>query len=116
LRGLDGLGDGAVCRHDDNHQRGPTTLQFLKESKPIHIVQVQVNDDQVGTGTNAGIERSLRRLDDFHRVVGRAQPGLHEATRFGVIVDYHDPRPAFNLWGCLITRLVSLEFLSDSEP
>ncbi len=48
LRGLHGIGDGAVRGEQDHLEARPAVLQFLQEADAIHRFHAQIGDDEVG--------------------------------------------------------------------
>ena len=95
LRRVDGVGNGAVRRQDDDAQARPAALQFLEQPDPVHLIHAQVGDDQVGPEAGTGREGGRGALDRLDLVILGAQSDGEQAQQPRIIVDDENSRLAF---------------------
>ena len=90
LRGVHGVGNGAVGREDDDLEARVARLQFLEQADAVHLVHAQVGDDQLRTEAAGGGERQRRAFHGFDLVVLRAQADGQQAQQARIVVDDQD--------------------------
>ncbi len=90
LRRLDGIGNGAVRREQQDAESRPLALDLLEQLDAVHVVHAQVGDDEIGPETRQSRERFGRAFDGLDVVVLRAQANAQEAKQAGIVVDEQD--------------------------
>ena len=97
LRGVHGVGNGAVRGEDDDLEAGIAGLQFLEQADAVHLVHAQVGDDELGPEAAGGGQRQRRAFDGLDFVVLGAQADGQQAQQARIVVDDQDAGFAFGL-------------------
>ncbi len=95
LRGLYGIGDGAMGGQHDDLQARPAVLQFLQQRDAVHRFHAQVRDHQIRTETAGGRDRLRAALDRLNVVALGAQPDGQKAQQARIIIDDQNSGFAF---------------------
>jgi hypothetical protein len=73
VRGMHGIGNGAVCGQNDHPQSRPTALQLLQQTDAIHMIHAQIRDDEIRPEAHAGRQGRRSALHRFNLVILGAQ-------------------------------------------
>src|SRR5712691_4251155 len=87
------LGLGLACDpgHDDNGDSGVSDLPLVKEVKPVHAGESEVEQDQIGTVLLEPVERTFRGEDELRLVAELEEKVLQDGAHRPVIFDDQDP-------------------------
>src|SRR5438552_17010028 len=83
------LGLGLACDpgHDDNGDSGVPDLPLVKEVKPVHAGESEVEQDQIGTVLLEHVERTLRGEDELRLVAELVEIVLLDVAKLPAYLD-----------------------------
>src|SRR5438093_8463720 len=87
------LGLGLACDpgYDDNGDSGVPDLPLVKEVKPVHAGESEVEQDQIGTVLLEPVERTFGGEDELRLVAELEEKVLQDGAHRPVIFDDQDP-------------------------
>ncbi len=123
LRGLNGIGNGAVRGQQDHLETGPSILQLLQQADAVELVHAQVRDDQVRSEAAGRRQRQHAVLYRFDVVVLGPQTNRQQAQQPGIIVHHQNAGFALlrliHCWpprvGCIALGQITLDVRNRVE-
>jgi hypothetical protein len=81
------LGDRRMAGQYDHRDVRPAALQLLQQRQPVHIVQAQFGDHEIGARPHAGVQCRLPGFCGANRIIRALQMSRHDSTEGRVLVD-----------------------------
>ncbi len=91
LRGVDRIGNGAVCRQHDDRQGRDAPVDMLEQGHAIHALHAHIRDHEVRPGNVQAVDGGLGAICRIHLETGRCQPHGQQLQQVRIVVNDQYP-------------------------